>query len=129
MKALPSSVNTVDLKHNNISILPSKSLMYTKEDIKEIKLWFNSIQGVETSSLGKALPMLQLQRNRIKHITNMDFIGVERLKVLDLGENNIITVEKGSFSKLQMLKQLNIDGNRLQSLLPDTFTGLESPRC
>ena len=129
MEMLPSNVTTIDLKRNNISMLPSEYLMYTNEDIKEIKLWFNEIQKVQTSMLGKSFPclvVLQLHQNKITHITSVDFIAVNRLRVLDLGENQIITIEKGSFARLKMLKELNLDGNRLQSLLPDSFAGLIS---
>ena len=128
MAKVPSNITTVDLKRNNISRLPALHLMYRNEVIKELKLWFNEIQKVETSMLGKSFPMLvvlQLHRNKIKHITRLDFIALNKLRILDLGENQIITIEKSSFVRLRNLKQLNLGGNRLQSLLPDTFTGLE----
>ena len=129
MRIMPANITTIDLKRNNISRFPLVHVMYTNEIVKEIKLWFNEIQKVETSILGKLFPMLtvlQLHRNKITHITNGDFIAVNRLRVLDLGENQIISIEEGSFARLKMLKELNLDGNRLQSLLPDTFTGLKS---
>ena len=125
----PSQVTTIELKRNNISVLPSKRFAFVNTAVTEVKFDSNKVENVSTRVLGQTFPMLHILsffKNRIKIIRKRNFVALQKLKFLDLGQNQITAIENESFSRLAVLEKLFIDGNQMKTLLPDTFKGLTS---
>uniref|UniRef100_G1Q043 LRRNT domain-containing protein n=2 Tax=Myotis lucifugus TaxID=59463 RepID=G1Q043_MYOLU len=59
-----------------------------------------------------------LNGNNITRITKMDFAGLRHLRVLQLMENKISTIERGAFQDLKELERLRLNRNHLQ-LFPE----------
>ncbi|KAL6085377.1 hypothetical protein STEG23_005133, partial [Scotinomys teguina] len=59
-----------------------------------------------------------LNGNNITRITKTDFAGLRHLRVLQLMENKISTIERGAFQDLKELERLRLNRNNLQ-LFPE----------
>ena len=54
------------------------------------------------------------------------FQGLSKVVLLDLGNNNISSIENGTFAHLSSLNDLYLGGNQLEKLNAKVFHGLES---
>ncbi|GCB81230.1 leucine-rich repeat and immunoglobulin-like domain-containing nogo receptor-interacting protein 1 [Scyliorhinus torazame] len=70
--------------------------------------------------------LLDLSKNRIKTISQDEFVAYPLLEVLELNENIISTVEPGAFSNLFNLRSLGLRSNRLKLIPLGVFTGLNN---
>ncbi|EPB67405.1 hypothetical protein ANCCEY_13503 [Ancylostoma ceylanicum] len=59
-----------------------------------------------------------LQENRISVIRRNDLRHLKQLKILQLMDNHVHSIEEGAFSELEALERLRLNRNRLR-LLPD----------
>ncbi|XP_038255723.1 slit homolog 2 protein-like isoform X2 [Dermochelys coriacea] len=66
---------------------------------------------------------LDLNGNNITRITKTDFTGLRHLRVLQLMENKISTIERGAFQDLKELERLRLNRNNLQLLSELLFLG------
>ncbi|KAM4781310.1 slit homolog 2 protein isoform 14-T14 [Cyanocitta cristata] len=66
---------------------------------------------------------LDLNGNNITRITKTDFAGLRHLRVLQLMENKISTIERGAFQDLKELERLRLNRNNLQLLSELLFLG------
>lgn len=61
---------------------------------------------------------INLEGNNISVIRSDDFVGLRKLKILQLMDNRIHTIEKGAFKDLAAMERLRLNNNYLRSL-PD----------
>lgn len=112
-----------------------KQLQVTKsgEKIKELS---NHGQPVEEfyvydltmkffpSNLGHKVPALKtvkILRSKLAEISMSDFMGLESLKVLSLGQNELKMIESDAFNYLHALAELDLNNNNLVMLKKKTF--------
>ncbi|KAJ8316826.1 hypothetical protein KUTeg_004730 [Tegillarca granosa] len=67
---------------------------------------------------------LELQGNNITVIRQTDFQGLRNLRILQLLENSIHTVESGAFDDLVEMERLRIDRNKLTALPDMLFSSM-----
>lgn len=98
-------LRTLDLSHNNIWILPT--------DV------FCPLQSLKT---------LNLTSNRIQNMTQLGLTGAKTcntaLEILDLTNNDVITVPDDVLSALRSLTHLNLQENAISSMSDGSLTGL-----
>ena len=81
------------------------------------------------SSLADLKPKLSnvqelfLRDNKIHSIRKSHFVDYKNLILLDLGNNNIATVENNTFKNLLDLRWLYMDSNYLDTLSREKFAG------
>lgn len=71
------------------------------------------------------LKELDMRENQVHSLT-AQIVSYPNLEVLDLGQNELATIEDNVFDALSKLKMLSIRNNRLRILSPSTFHGLKS---
>ncbi|XP_027012169.2 SLIT and NTRK-like protein 1 [Tachysurus fulvidraco] len=69
---------------------------------------------------------LNLRDNNIHAVKRNQIRGYTNLNLLDLGGNNIKTIENGTFQNLSELRWLYMDKNYLDTVMPDMFVGLQN---
>lgn len=67
---------------------------------------------------------LYLRGNRLSRISNLTFVGLESLLILNLDDNLLTSIDGPVFRNLTKLKRLDLTGNRLSFLSFDAFLGL-----
>ncbi|XP_045582081.2 protein slit isoform X2 [Procambarus clarkii] len=65
---------------------------------------------------------LDLQGNELTAVYYTDLAGLSQLRILQLHDNKLHTIERGAFQDLQQLERLRLDNNRLQHLPDNLFT-------
>ncbi|KAM4725653.1 uncharacterized protein FYW61_013720 [Anableps anableps] len=70
--------------------------------------------------------VVKLNSNHLKRINKDDFCDMSKLRILDLGDNQISDVDDGSFKDLVILKTLKITLNTLTTLTNNIFQGLSN---
>ncbi|KAL3274817.1 hypothetical protein HHI36_019600 [Cryptolaemus montrouzieri] len=83
------SIESIDLSHNEISILTKAFNAFTK------------------------LSHLNLQNNSIQHISDIDFENNFALEHLNLADNSISVISKAAFTKLHHLRDINLSHNKI----------------
>ena len=84
------------------------------------------------SSLADLKPRLSnvqelfLRDNKIHSVRKSHFVDYKNLILLDLGNNNIATVENNTFKNLLDLRWLYMDSNYLDTLSREKFAGLQN---
>ena len=71
------------------------------------------------------LEKLNLAKNRLK-LVGQTFMGLKKLKFLDLSENNLTLETYGTFASLAKLETLNLAYNSIARIDAYTFKGLTS---
>ncbi|XP_037548960.1 uncharacterized protein LOC119425504 [Nematolebias whitei] len=69
---------------------------------------------------------IQLSHNLLEEINKEDFCGFLNLRILNLGSNQIVSVEDESFFSLVSLKTLSMSFNQLTKLTSGVFKGLSN---
>ncbi len=150
---LQSDCRETDLSYNNITILPGMGFNGLIQ-ITELNLEYNQIWKIENNAflnlnnmeklllnnneileiqtgafrgLNGKLRMVILRKNSIRQITtwtiNQNF---KRVTDLDLGQNQIETIDDFAFQYMEGLKRLSLDSNDLATINANTFAGLKS---
>nr|XP_033801768.1 relaxin receptor 1-like [Geotrypetes seraphini] len=74
----------------------------------------------------QGLKALLLQRNRIHAISSRAFSGLFKLRKLFLSHNRITALKPGVFKDLHELEWLILDNNKITKITAGSFTGLQS---
>ncbi|XP_015230537.1 PREDICTED: toll-like receptor 13 [Cyprinodon variegatus] len=74
----------------------------------------------------KDVVSLKLNNNWLQKINKDDFLGMSKLRTLDLTVNQITDVDQGSFIDLIFLKTLRMGNNKLNYLINNMFQGLSN---
>ncbi|XP_037033451.1 leucine-rich repeat-containing G-protein coupled receptor 4-like [Bradysia coprophila] len=105
--------------------------------------FFRDLNNLEYLSLGRHfetlsdidffglenVKLLHLNMNHVKNLTGNSFDHLKMLKYLYLDYNRLSDIGTTAFSKLQNLIFLNLEGNQIQQLKVGAFDGLSSLRC
>lgn len=113
---LPISLHSLDLSFNKISSIKHDTFSGMNELIT-LKLNDNALE-VFPSGLCDTLENLNeinLQRNNISFVTNQTFAFNNKLKVVNLAENNIFGIETTAFSS-ENIEYLNLAHNKIQTI-------------
>ncbi|XP_057316006.1 slit homolog 3 protein-like [Hydractinia symbiolongicarpus] len=73
-----------------------------------------------------ALTSLSIYESKIEVVTKEDFVGLQKLKRLELRENGLKKIEDMAFSELPNLIYLNLEKNLIQSIPEYTFASNSS---
>lgn len=116
-----SKIETVDLSHNGISLIPEATIEYPGTTSllakgNALEYFPKVLNDIIT------LRVLDLSENNIDKFADNDFVQLENLEELDLSYNKL-TYLPPSIGKLKKLKKLNLSGNRI-SYLPKEFENL-----
>ncbi|XP_055965392.1 SLIT and NTRK-like protein 1 isoform X2 [Sorex fumeus] len=94
-----------------------------------LKMNCNNRNVSSLADLKPKLPNVQelfLRDNKIHSIRKSHFVDYKNLILLDLGNNNIASVENNTFKNLLDLRWLYMDSNYLDTLSREKFTGLQN---
>ncbi|ESO00814.1 hypothetical protein HELRODRAFT_192428 [Helobdella robusta] len=108
----------LDLSHNNMTSLSLRSFEGC-ELLLTLDLSYNYLKSVDGVLDGlKELSRLNLQNNRLTHLTSSTFKDLKSLRYLVLANNKIHDVDKRTFKNLDKLIFLSLRNNPLSSNLP-----------
>ncbi|KAJ8038078.1 Chondroadherin-like protein [Holothuria leucospilota] len=93
---------------------------------KRAKCWERNLNTVPSSEGCEESIMLDLQRNHISNFPAESMEGYSNVKTLDLSDNDITEVNPGTFSNMNMLRNILLNGNYLHELKNATFAGTEN---
>ncbi|KAM7345758.1 leucine-rich repeat domain-containing glycoprotein 150 isoform 1-T4 [Cochliomyia hominivorax] len=115
----------INLSQNNLQKIP-EGVFDKLDTIEELDLSYNSLKTLPPAIFNRtALAILHLKYNSI---TNDLKFGTADLQQLDLSFNQIHTVHHGMFDKMISLTNLNLKGNGLTKIQPDSFMTLKNLR-
>lgn len=97
---LPSNTVTLNLSHNNVSL----------------------IQALDLSDL-RHLKALDLSNNQLSGISEGSFVKLERLEELDLAHNQISCIDRNALASLRSLRYLSLSSNQLSTLPKELIEG------
>ncbi|XP_047498727.1 uncharacterized protein LOC125045481 [Penaeus chinensis] len=142
-RGLDPSTQVLDLRHNNLRILPRDSFVYTGlvnlqkvwlsfcnlkrlekgafrmlTNVVELDLSNNLLQNVPTAALTDmgGLRHLILSYNKLTTIPKLAFAPTAELVNLDLSHNNLTRLEGGALQNLVSLEVLDLSSNKLVTL-------------
>ncbi|KRX19266.1 Leucine-rich repeat-containing protein 15, partial [Trichinella nelsoni] len=109
-----SKLKTLNLHHNNISIIKEDAFRYL-ENLETLNLAYNNLQLVEVNVFNglKNLRYLSLEGNNIERIALGAFDGLLHLQSLNLGQNALVTVH---LPTLPNLRELLLNNNSFQRI-------------
>ncbi|XP_046354687.2 protein slit-like [Haliotis rufescens] len=108
--------NNSVLKHNNGGLLFIPSNICAYPNIRRLDLSGNMIVDVQDMSCLGKLDELKLERNLISSLKQDTFAGMFTLRILDLSQNNIHTMEVGTLGiHLPQLKSIDLSYNELET--------------
>lgn len=122
------SSEMLDCSSNDFTTIPSNELgngnSYTALNIS-----FNRIQILEKNVFIKrgyaALEMLDISNNKISDINPYAFTGLDTMKKLILGHNNLLSLQQNVFEPFMNLKELDLQRNKLSTILPQTMSAMK----
>ncbi|XP_042238359.1 leucine-rich repeat-containing protein 24-like, partial [Homarus americanus] len=142
-RGLDPSTQVLDLRHNNLRILPRDSFVYTGlvnlqkvwlnfcnlmrlekgafrmlSNVVELDLSNNFLRTVPSEALMDmgGLRELHLAHNGLKVIPTMAFVPTPELVHLDISHNTISVIEDGALRTLSRLEVLNLSDNKLETM-------------
>lgn len=89
---------------------------------------FENLTDIDFTGLEK-VKLLHLNMNHIRNLTGNSFVHLKNLKYLYLDYNRLDDIGTMAFSALQNLIFLNLEGNQIEELNDGTFSGLSNLRC
>lgn len=118
-------LKTLILRHNQLVALPDLSRL---THLEEINLAYNELASLTDANNNRLLPSsvsdLNLENNRLTHITANTFAGLANLKYLNLENNQIALIDEQAFSHLTRLTTLNLGKNKLKHIPSHIFATL-----
>ncbi|KAG7313187.1 hypothetical protein JYU34_000282 [Plutella xylostella] len=121
-----TKLSVIDLSYNKISHLTGKmeNMVDVETKVLELRLNNNFLYNIGGALMGlHGLLRLNLSHNYIQQISPDDFIGLDELKLLDISNNQITTLEETSKTFLPALEELIAHHNNITALDKD-FHGL-----
>ncbi|XP_054737604.1 uncharacterized protein LOC129244038 [Anastrepha obliqua] len=120
-----SNVVYINLSQNNLQKIP-EHVFDSVETIEELDLSYNALKSLPSTAFNRtALAILHLKYNSI---TGDLHFGTGDLQQLDLSFNNMKHIHHGMFDRMTGLTNLNLKGNGISSIQPDSFLALKSLR-
>eukprot|EP00058_Branchiostoma_floridae_P021926 XP_002607416.1 hypothetical protein BRAFLDRAFT_69832 [Branchiostoma floridae] len=115
------------IRRHPFGVLSAKKLRpFADSPLESLALLDDEITDVEEGSLSgfSSLNQLSLDFNRLTHVKQRWFTGVEELRILGLSNNRIAEIDPGCFRNMSMLMVLNLENNLLQVVDSGWFLGL-----
>lgn len=108
-----TSLVYLDLSRNSALSKIDPLWFETLEKLKTLKLSRNNIESLPAGVFDHLLSLeeLDLKSNSLKTITNTLFLHNTNLRSIDLELNDIAFFEKGAFSNLKFIEEINFNGN------------------
>ncbi|XP_039277765.1 chaoptin [Nilaparvata lugens] len=103
--ALPTSLKTLGLSHNSLSIFPAEAI----DELKDLQKVF-------------------LRGNYIEALPSHSFTRLRKLDKLDLGENALETIPSSIFNESLVVRDLNLDFNAIKNISANAFRGMHCER-
>ena len=114
-----SSLRKLDLSYNQLKVI--RGLDDLASTLEELYLVENQIKKVEGLDKLTKLKILELGGNQIRHIPMDSFHNLTELEQLWLGKNKLNDLSGNLFKNLNKLYRLSLQANRLTTLSEDTF--------
>ncbi|XP_072321920.1 PH domain leucine-rich repeat-containing protein phosphatase 2 [Eucyclogobius newberryi] len=117
-------LESLDLQHNKLSSLP-ESLFYKALNLKYLNLSANALENIPSCSQSEeslsTLQELYLTRNNLNENCGSVLVGHQNLRVLHIAYNHLLSFPPSKLSKLELLEELNLSGNKLKTI-PSTVS-------
>ena len=122
IEKLPTSIEELDLMLNSVNSLNNVNFSHFA-NLKKINLYANQLVSIDVFSWGSSLEELNLGNNYLSN----NLVGIEKLiqtkiSFLSLEKNSITSIQNIDFTKLTMLKRLDLRGNSISNI-----TGIHWP--
>ncbi|XP_022246102.1 chaoptin-like [Limulus polyphemus] len=123
-------IRTLDLSHNNISLIPEGFFKCVERSLYHLFLSFNNLTVIPSSVFSETanLQVIHLDHNHITSVKSTDFRGKSRVQIITLGYNNISTISSEAFTGLQELRIVDLSYNRIATLPESAFMGTKLER-
>ncbi|XP_013787518.2 chaoptin-like [Limulus polyphemus] len=123
-------MQTLDLSHNNISLIPKGFFDFLGNSFHRLFLSFNKLTVIPSTVSTEAtnLQILQLDHNSIAFVSSTDFQGKPPIQILNLSYNNISTISSEAFTSLEEIRIVDLSYNRIATLPESAFVGTKLER-
>nr|XP_049574672.1 PH domain leucine-rich repeat-containing protein phosphatase 2 [Syngnathus scovelli] len=117
-------LEVLDLQHNKLGELP-ESLFFKALNLKHLNASANNLESIPPSGQSddslSTLQELYLTRNNLNENCGALLVGHHNLRVLHMAYNQMLSFPASKLSKLELLEELNLSGNKLKSI-PSTVS-------
>ncbi|XP_026071750.1 PH domain leucine-rich repeat-containing protein phosphatase 2 [Carassius auratus] len=117
-------LETLDLQHNKLRQLP-ESFFYKALNLKYLNVSANALETIPPSSQSEeslsTLQELYLTGNNLNESCAALLVGHQNLRVLHMAYNQLQSFPASKLSKLEVLEELNLSGNKLK-MIPSTVS-------
>ncbi|KAM9861405.1 PH domain leucine-rich repeat-containing protein phosphatase 2 [Aulostomus maculatus] len=117
-------LEALDLQHNKLAELP-ETLFYKALNLKYLNVSANALESIPPSSPSEeslsTLQELYLTRNNLNENCGALLVGHQNLRVLHIAYNQLVSFPASKLSKLELLEELNLSGNKLKTI-PSTVS-------
>uniref|UniRef100_A0A672MSP1 PH domain leucine-rich repeat-containing protein phosphatase 2 n=1 Tax=Sinocyclocheilus grahami TaxID=75366 RepID=A0A672MSP1_SINGR len=117
-------LETLDLQHNKLRELP-ESFFYKALNLKYLNVSANALETIPPSSQSEeslsTLQELYLTGNNLNENCAALLVGHQNLRVLHMAYNQLQSFPASKLSKLEVLEELNLSGNKLKTI-PSTVS-------
>ncbi|XP_018538744.1 PH domain leucine-rich repeat-containing protein phosphatase 2 isoform X4 [Lates calcarifer] len=117
-------LEALDLQHNKLTELP-ESLFYKALNLKYLNVSANTLESIPPSSQSEeslsTLQELYLTGNSLNENCGALLVGHQNLRVLHIAYNQLLSFPASKLSKLELLEELNLSGNKLKTI-PSTVS-------
>uniref|UniRef100_A0A3Q1C0E6 PH domain leucine-rich repeat-containing protein phosphatase 2 n=1 Tax=Amphiprion ocellaris TaxID=80972 RepID=A0A3Q1C0E6_AMPOC len=117
-------LEALDLQHNKLAELP-ESLFYKALNLKYLNVSANALESIPPSSQSEeSLSTLQefyLTGNNLNENCGAVLVGHQNLRILHIAYNQLLSFPASKLSKLELLEELNLSGNKLKTI-PSTVS-------
>ncbi|XP_014828498.1 PREDICTED: PH domain leucine-rich repeat-containing protein phosphatase 2 [Poecilia mexicana] len=117
-------LEALDLQHNKLSELP-EGLFYKALNLKYLNVSANALESIPPSSQSEeslsTLQELYLTGNNLNENCGALLVGHQNLRILHIAYNQLLSFPASKLSKLELLEELNLSGNKLKTI-PSTVS-------
>ncbi|XP_069029757.1 PH domain leucine-rich repeat-containing protein phosphatase 2 isoform X2 [Embiotoca jacksoni] len=117
-------LEALDLQHNKLVELP-EGLFYKALNLKYLNVSANALESIPSSSQSEeslsTLQELYLTGNNLNENCGALLVGHQNLRILHIAYNQLLSFPASKLSKLELLEELNLSGNKLKTI-PSTVS-------
>lgn len=117
-------LEALDLQHNKLSVLP-ETLFCKALNLKYLNVSANALESLPPCSQSEeslsTLQELYLTGNSLNEECGAALVGHQNLRVLHIAYNQLLSFPASKLSKLELLEELNISGNKMKTI-PSTVS-------